>query len=115
MKLISAVLLTFFILTGCEKANVENSNPSACLLKMKDLFKEELKCTEKGVMESNLHTGTYEDKTIYFVDIMCPACNTVPPQFGYTCNGTKITITNFSTNVSNVKEVYNSCTLKSTE
>ena len=58
MKLFLVLLLAFFMLTSCEKANVENSNPSACLLKMKDLLKEELRCSEKGAMESNLYTGT---------------------------------------------------------
>lgn len=85
---------------------------SQCELDMRDRFKEGLKCTEKGIMEVNLYSGIYENKTIYFSMIMCTACSTVPPVFGYTCEGIKIEIKEFNKNVSNIKEVYNSCTLK---
>ncbi|MCA5005446.1 hypothetical protein [Sphingobacterium bovistauri] len=103
-------LLTLSVLLfGCKKAN-ENSSNNPCHQEMKERFKTELKCTERGVMEVNLYSGIYDGKQIYFAMTMCPACNTMPPQFGYNCEGTKINISTFNTKVSEIKEIYNSCT-----
>lgn len=81
---------------------------------MKERFKDDLKCTERGVMEMHLFVGTYKNKQVYFTKIMCPACNTVPPQYGYTCDNKKIDFDDFE-NVKDRKIVYNSCTDTFTE
>lgn len=104
--ILSLVLLTFL---GCKKDEVSENS---CHQAMKERFENELKCTEKDKMQVNLYSGIYEGKTIYFVNTMCPACNTIPPQFGYTCEGQKITISDFNTKVTQTKQVYNSCTKK---
>lgn len=110
MRSPTLLLLAIIAFSSCKNNDMKDSSPD-CLTKMKERFKTELKCTEKGVMENNLYVGTYENKKIYFTNIMCPACGTIPPQFGYTCEGTKVDIINFSTKVTDIKELYNSCSL----
>lgn len=104
---ILTTLLAISMLLGCKK---EESSINACHQQMKVKFEQDLKCTEKDKMEVNLYSGVYEGKTIYFVDTMCPACITVPPQFGYTCDGQKVNISDFNNKITERKEVYNSCT-----
>lgn len=108
------LFLTSIFLTNCSKSK-ENTTPIPCHQEMKAKFEKELKCTEKGVMEVNLYSGYYNGENIYFVMTMCPACNTIPPQFGYSCDGRKITISDFNTKVSETKEIYNSCTKRFAE
>ena len=103
------ILITLALSLSCEKST-EITTKALCHQEMKTRFEKELTCTEKGVMENNLYSGLYNGKSLYFVMSMCPACNTTPPQFGYSCDGTKITISDFNTNVTEIKEIYNSCT-----
>lgn len=103
------ILITLVFLSSCEKSK-ENTTETLCHQEMKTKLEKELKCIEKGVIEVNLYSGLYNGENIYFAMTMCPACNTIPPQFGYSCDGTKITITDFNNKVSEIKEIYNSCT-----
>jgi len=112
MKILMISLSLLLALSSCEKKKIEEQTTSTCLKEMHEKFKEELKCIEKGVMEVNLYRGIYANKTIYFPMTMCPACDTVAPSFGYSCEGTKIEITDFNKNVTEIKEVYNSCEQK---
>lgn len=59
-------------------------------------------------MEVNLYSAIYKNQRIYFPMTMCPACNTVAPPFGYTCENKKVTIDNFQ-DVDELAQVYNSC------
>lgn len=108
MRILLIFLIPLFLI-GCRKSKEEITD-NLCHMEMKERFKSELKCTKQGLMEQNLYTGMYEGQRIYFINIMCTACNTIPPQAGYSCDGTKITISNFNNNVSEIKEIYNSCT-----
>lgn len=99
---------------SCDKEK-DQLNVSECALQMKQFYEEELVCTAAGSMEVNLYSGVYEGETLYFPMIMCPSCNTIPPSFGYTCDKTKVSIDDFATNVSHLKQVYNSCSGQFTE
>lgn len=105
------IFLIPLLLTHCSKSR-EVTTDQLCHQEMKERFKSELKCTEKEQMEVNLYSGKYEGNRIYFVMTMCPACNTAPIQYGYTCEGKKISIKDFNKTVSDIKQVYNSCTEK---
>ena len=107
-------LITLVLFLGCKKSK-ENTTEILCHQEMKERLKSELRCEEKDKLEVNLYSGSYEGQKIFFPMTMCPACNTIPPQFGYTCDGSKITISEFNTKVSAIKEVYNSCTNKFTD
>lgn len=105
------ILFTLALLVyGCDKNDTEPES-SECSINMKNRFDSELKCTTAGFMEVNLYSGFYNDKAVFFPMIMCPSCGTLPPKYGYTCEDEKITFENFS-NVTDIKEVYNSCTKK---
>ena len=108
MKVLLFFLFPLFLIS-CQKSR-ENTTDNLCHQEMKERFKSELRCTEKGKMEVNLYSGLYEGKRIYFVMTICPACNTVNPQYGYTCEGEEIQISNFLSKVSETREIYNSCT-----
>ena len=108
MKILFLALLALCTLGSCKK----DQNESNCASKMKDLLNDKLTCTESGVIASNLYSGNYENKLLYFDMIVCISCNALPPQYGYTCEGEKVTITDFNKSVSNIKAVYNSCTRK---
>lgn len=95
---------------SCEKER-DQKNLSACVLQMKERFKDDLKCYEKNAREVNLYKGLYKNEEVYFTMVMCPSCNVVPPAYGYTCENKKVTFDDFR-NVENIKEVYNSCTQK---
>ena len=94
--------------SSCEK---DQTDASECVIRMKQLFDNELKCTEKNAMEVNLYSGKYQNKIVYFLNIMCPACSSMPPSYGYSCSNEKILFDNFQ-NVTDIKQVYNSCTKK---
>lgn len=104
-------ILILFLFSNCSK-NKELTTDNPCHQAMKDRFDSELKCTEKDKMEVNLYSGKYEGNDLYFPMTMCPSCNTIPPQFGYTCAGQKINISDFNTKVTDIKQIYNSCTKK---
>ena len=106
---ILTTLLAIALLLGCKK---EESSIKTCHQEMKERFNSELRCSKQGEMEVNLYSGIYDGKRIYFTMIMCPACNTVPVQHGYTCDGQKISVENFNNTVSDIKQIYNSCTQK---
>lgn len=106
--MVSFVVFSSLFHLACEKDG-NNKNISACALSMKQKFEKELKCSEKGTMESNLYVGIYNNQKVYFVDIMCPSCSTAAPQFGYTCDDKKVMFEDFS-KMKDVKQVYNSCT-----
>lgn len=84
-------------------------NTSECAVRMKKLYESELKCTKQDVMEVNLYAGVYKNERVYFTRIMCPSCNTLPPSSGYTCGNKKVDFDDFG-EVSDIKQVYNSCT-----
>ncbi|NGF58114.1 hypothetical protein G5B00_16480 [Parapedobacter sp. SGR-10] len=113
MKRLCTLLVAVALLFGCKKEN-EQKEVSACALQIKEFFKEELKCTEQHSMEINLYAGMYKGMLVYFTMTMCPNCNTVPPSFGYTCANKKIDFDDF-TKVSDIQQVYNSCTKRFTE
>ncbi len=104
-------ILILFLFSNCSK-NKELTTDNPCHQAMKDRFDSELKCTEKDKMEVNLYSGKYKENDPYFPMTMCPSCNTIPPQFGYTCAGQKINISDFNTKVTDIKQIYNSCTKK---
>lgn len=108
MKILFLALLALCTLSSCKK----DQNQSNCASKMKDLLNDKLTCIEGGFIASNLYSGNYENKLLYFDKIDCSSCLSLPPQYGYTCEGEKVTITDFYKSVSNIKAVYNSCTRK---
>ncbi|MDR2284381.1 MAG: hypothetical protein LBE37_14275 [Sphingobacterium sp.] len=110
MRKIIILLLAVASILGCKKSE-EKVDTSECITEMVTRFEKELKCTKQGLMETNLYRGTYKNKQVYFTNTMCPACNTIPPQYGYDCSGKKIDFRDFK-DVSGIKEVYNSCTKK---
>ncbi|MGN0003152.1 MAG: hypothetical protein ACI35V_06940 [Sphingobacterium composti] len=108
------ILIALAFSSSCKESK-ENTTEILCHQEMKTRFEKELKCTEKDIMEVNLYSGLYNGENVYFTMTMCPACNTTPPQYGYSCDGTKISISNFNTKVSEIKEIYNSCTKRFSE
>ena len=102
------LLMAIGLFYGCEKESNQRK-PTACETQMKERFKDDLVCGEKNVRESNLYSGFYKNEQVYFTMIMCLACNTAPPAFGYTCDNEKVEFDNFQ-DVMDIKEVYNSCT-----
>ncbi|MCH5598425.1 hypothetical protein [Niabella ginsengisoli] len=70
-------------------------------------FKDQITCTEIPATGpcNYLAKGIYKGERIYFIDIICVACNTIPPQEGYNCDGQKIAIENFNQNVTDVEAV----------
>lgn len=113
MRRLFICLVAASLFHGCGKDNVQ-TNASECVVRMKKLYDKELKCIQENAMEINLYTGIYKGDLVYFYMTMCPHCNTVPPAYGYTCENKKVLFDNF-TDVSDIKEVYNSCTKKFTE
>lgn len=107
MKKLFILIVLASLFSGCDKDD-QQKNPSDCAARIKELYNEELKCTEENVMEINLYRGIYKGEAVYFSMIMCPACNTVPPAFGYTCEQKKVAFDDFR-EVEDIKEVYNSC------
>ncbi|MGB7527972.1 hypothetical protein [Sphingobacterium cellulitidis] len=106
MRHLLILALSLLFLSSCEKDGI---NVTECEKKMRNHFKDQLNCKEKGSYESNLYKGTYDGKTIYFTNIVCISCLTMPPNEGYTCDMEKVKIENFN-DVKDIKMVYNSCT-----
>ncbi|MCL7987445.1 hypothetical protein M8998_05775 [Sphingobacterium sp. lm-10] len=104
MNKIYLLFITSLLLSACSKSESET-----CLTYMRNHFRDQLKCNSPH-MYTNLYRGVYKGQTVYFVDIVCPACLTMPPQRGYTCEMKEVNFTNFAEEVNDVKEVYNSCT-----
>ena len=110
MRKIIILLVAVASVLGCKKSEEKVDTPG-CVQEMVKRYENELKCTEQGAMETNLYRGTYKNKQVYFADTMCPACNVIPPKHGYDCSGKKIEFSDFK-DVTDIKEVYNSCTKK---
>lgn len=114
MKGILMTLIAVLVFVSCNKES-QQLNASECALRMFKLFENEISCTSEGTMESNLYSGIYKGETVYFPNIMCPACNTIAPSFGYTCASIRVEFEDYHSDVSDVKLVYNSCSKKFTE
>ncbi|WP_312136207.1 hypothetical protein [Sphingobacterium sp.] len=108
-RLITILFSSLIFLSACDKQQ-DDPNAPECYIQMKQRYNEQLGCSKKGQMEVNLYRGLYQGKEIFFPMTMCPNCNTVAPAEGYTCEGEKIPIKDFNTEVTAIKEVYNSCT-----
>jgi len=108
MKNLCVLFMAITLLYSCEKDD-KQKDPSDCKVQMKEKFKKDLKCTENPTSEVNLYMGLYENKQVYFTDIICMSCGTMPPAYGYTCENEKVEFDDFR-NVENVKEIYNGCT-----
>lgn len=98
----TCVLLSALFFLACSKSN--NKVETDCDTKMIAKFKDQISCTEIPTMGPchYLGKGLYKGQEIYFLDIVCAACNTIPPQEGYRCDGSKITIENFGQNVTDI-------------
>ncbi len=111
-KIYWILITTSLLLFACSKSEpipvLPDENVEAF---MRDYFKNELKCTTPSMMQTNLFQGIYEGQTVYYVDIVCPACNTLPPKSGYTYKLEEIVFSDFR-NVTDHKMVYDSCTKK---
>ena len=108
--LIFVIAILFY---GCEK---NEFSAEACAVEMKERFKEELDCSANEgiaiITSKKLFSGTYKRKKIYFVSIVCINCAMAPPSYGYTCNGKRVDIKDFS-DVKQIDLVYeNNCSLK---
>jgi len=108
------MILVLFLFSNCSK-NRELTTDSPCHQSMKDRFESELKCIEKNHMVTNLFSGMYIGQRVYFTLTHCPACSIMPPKYGYTCDGRKITIFDFHTTVTAITQIYDSCTKTFTE
>lgn len=95
------------VLNSCDKDD-RQTEAAECVVRMKELYEEELKCTQEDFMEVNLYKGVYEGEVVYFPMIMCPHCSVLPPADGYTCDGKKVVFEDFR-EVGDIKQVYNSC------
>lgn len=99
------------ILVNCKKG--EELNPTECLIEIHKLFKDQIGCESRENIDMSVHIfqGTYEGQEIYFTLLVCPNCNTLPPEWGYNCKKEKVEIKNFL-DVKNMKKIYDSCTGK---
>lgn len=112
MRKLLLILAAAFLLYSCEKER----SIEACVVNMQERFKEELDCskTPGGAMISsiNMHRGTYKGKKIYFVIPVCINCMVAPPSYGYTCDGEKVDIKDYS-DVKQIDLVYrNNCSVQ---
>lgn len=96
-------LSLFFI--ACSKS--DNKVEQDCDAKMTEKFKDQITCTEIPTLGpcNYLGKGMYKGAEIYYINIICAACNTAPPGEGYTCDGQKITIEDFNKNVTDARPV----------
>lgn len=109
--LVFATIIILFL--GCKKEKTHDV--SACALAMKERFKDELICvTSPNPMESKLFKGSYNGKTVYFVQTICINCNMIPVTYGYTCDDQKVVFDKLE-NVKDIKVVYSSCSDSFTE
>lgn len=89
---------------GCAKNKTDNT----CDKKMIQQMGNGVSCSPQrdvNLMDVVLAKGTYRGATIYFMLIVCPVCNTVPPQEGFLCSGEKVTIEDFNKTVSDISTV----------
>lgn len=105
MTKIYFVVLVSLLLAACSK----NESASTCLTDMRNHFRKQLNCQDPGKMETHLYRGVYEGKVVYFFNTMCINCNVIPPQRGYTCAMEEVSFSDFQ-DVTDVQQVYNSCT-----
>ncbi|WP_114789157.1 hypothetical protein U0035_06220 [Niabella yanshanensis] len=101
----TVVLLIAIFLVACSKS--DNKVESDCDAKMIAKFKDQITCTEIPTMGPcyYLAKGIYKGEEIYFMNIVCAACNTMPPGEGYNCDGRKIVIEDFTKNVTDARAV----------
>ena len=103
------------LFVGCSKSeSITTEAENATFSRMRSHFSNELKCTTPGMRQTNLFRGIYEGQTVYYVAIVCPNCNTLPPRSGYTDTLEEIVFADFR-NVTDSKTVYDSCTKKYSE
>lgn len=98
-------ILIIAVLVGCSKSSTnDNAN---CDSHMIDKFKGEIACTDLATDGpcSYLAKGDYMGEKIYFINIVCAFCNTLPPQEGYNCRNRKVAIVDFNKNVTNIEVV----------
>lgn len=110
MRKIIILLVAVASVLGCKKSEEKVDIPG-CIGEMVKRYENELKCTKQGSWETNLYRGTYKNQQVYFANTMCINCGVMPPKHGYDCSGKKIEFSDFR-DVSDIKEVYNSCTKK---
>lgn len=113
MKKIIALISVILALTACKKTE-KPFDSSICLDQMIERYKEELICTNQSNYAVHLYRGIYKNEFIYFPQLMCPNCSTMPPSTGYNCKGQKVRIISFQQVTENEK-VYDSCTGEKTE
>jgi len=115
MKRFLFLALSLLLFSSCEKDG-EMVDSQDCHIKMKEQFKDELKCSSNGQGESvHLFKGVYKGKTVYYPLTVCTNCNTMPPQFGYTCSMEKVEFEDFNENMKEQTKVYDSCNKKFSE
>ncbi|AHF18049.1 hypothetical protein NIASO_19425 [Niabella soli DSM 19437] len=90
-KILTLILL--FLTISCGKNN--ETDLTACDQQMIAKFKNEVTCPYDPQMSRFLGKGMYRGQLVYFIDIVCIACNTAPPPKVYTCSGAEIPVTNF--------------------
>lgn len=109
-KLLYTLIGFAFIFTSCDKQrNPVDKEISGCAMQMKELFNDEIKCSQEPYMEVNIYMGTYKNENVYFLNTICPTCNTLPPIYGYNCKKEKIFFSSFD-EVEYIKQIYNGCT-----
>lgn len=104
MRATLVLLITIFFI-ACSKSNKKVELD--CDAKMIAKFKDQITCAEVPAMGPcyYLGKGIYEGEEIYFINIICAVCNTMPPGEGYRCDGRKITIENFNQSVTDLEFV----------
>lgn len=104
MRTTLVLLITIFFI-ACSKS--DNKVEEDCDAKMITKFEDQITCTEIPTMGPcyYLSKGIYKGEQIYFINIVCAVCNTMPPGEGYRCDGRKVTIENFSQSVTDIKFV----------
>lgn len=96
-KIITILSLT--ILIACSKS--KDNKVADCDAKMTEQFKDKVNCNPG--MQTSLFKGVYKGQDIYYLAVVCASCDTTPPMEGYRCDGTKISIEDFSNSVKNSK------------
>lgn len=104
MRTIIVLFLSLFFI-ACRKSG--NKVELDCDAKMTEKFKDQITCTEIPTMGpcNYLGKGIYKGTEIYFIEIICTACDTKAPREGYNCDGRKIAIEDFIKNVTDIRAV----------